>query len=249
MACLATGHLSIVDINIAVCSPVPATYDSLVVTAVLAFAGVAALINVAPGLDSLLVVRTSAARGRRCGLAAALGLLFGGLVWAVATAAGLTALLTASHLAYDALRVAGAGYLTFLGFSALVRSRRGPTPVTDQPSHARPRDEVSNKTIPAPGWFAAFRSGVGTDLLNPKAGAFYMSLIPQFIPRGAPTFGTTLLLTAVDITELAIWYWILSGAAHTLSERIQRQSFRRRMEQISGIAFLGFAVNLLLGDN
>ncbi|MGY4974023.1 hypothetical protein ACWGCC_33225 [Streptomyces nigrescens] len=66
-------------------------------TATLAFAGVAALINLTPGLDTLLVVRT---------------------------AVGLTALLTASRLAYDALRIAGAGYLAWLGLSALWRCRR-----------------------------------------------------------------------------------------------------------------------------
>ncbi|WP_433174757.1 LysE family translocator [Actinoallomurus sp. CA-150999] len=212
------------------------------ITAVLAFAGVAALINVTPGLDTLLVVRTSAGQGRRFGVAAALGILSGCVVWSVATAAGLTALLTASHLAYDALRIAGAGYLTWLGISALVRSRR-----RSAPSPGEASDQVAPDAVPR-GWLTAFRSGMGTNLLNPKAGVFYMSLIPQFIPHGAPTFGTTLLLSAVDMVELAVWYWVVSGAAHALSERIRRPSFRRRMEQISGIAFLGFAVNLLVDE-
>lgn len=60
-----------------------------------------------------------------------------------------------------------------------------------------------------------------------------MSLIPQSILRGAAAFGTTLLFTAVDFVELAGWFWMLSGTAHALSERIARPSFRRRMEQIS----------------
>ena len=225
-----------------------------VLTAVLAFAGVAALINVTPGLDTLLVVRASAGQGRRFGVAAALGILAGCLAWGIATAAGLTALLTASHLAYDALRIAGAGYLTWLGISALVQSRRRSAPSTDVPSDqpppltGSPWDETSEAVPSTRGWVTAFRSGIGTNLLNPKAGVFYMSLIPQFIPHGAPTFSTTLLFTAVDIAELAIWFWVVSGTAHTLSERIRRPSFRRRMEQISGIAFLGFAVNLLLDE-
>lgn len=206
------------------------------ITALVAFAGVAALINVTPGLDTLLVVRASASQGRRFGAAASLGILAGCLVWGIATAVGLTALLTASHLAYDAVRIAGAGYLTWLGVSALFRSRRPPA------------ESSWDVVFSARGWLTAFRSGVGTNLLNPKAGVFYMSLIPQFIPRGAPTFGTTLLFAAVDIAELAIWFWVVSGTAYALSERIRRPSFRRRMEQISGIAFLGFAVNLLIAE-
>ncbi|MWA06534.1 LysE family transporter [Actinomadura sp. LD22] len=92
---------------------------------------------------------------------------------------------------------------------------------------------------------AAFRAGFGTNLLNPKAGIFYMSLIPQFMPHGAPAFGTTLLFTAIDVAELAVWYWLVSGAAAKLAERLRRPRVRRRLEQAAGVAFLGFAANLL----
>lgn len=219
-------------------------------TSSLAFAGVAAIINVTPGLDTLLVLRTSVAHGKAAGLHAALGILTGCLAWGLATAVGLTALLTASRFAYDTLRIAGAAYLTWLGVSALWRSRRGraarstreDAPVPDpkgaeddrQPAAAGPR-----------GRLAAFRAGLGTNLLNPKAGIFYMSLIPQFIPHGEPVFGATMLLTAIDAAELAVWYWAVSGAAAALGERIRRPSFRRRMEQFTGVAFLGFAAGLL----
>ncbi|WP_055548538.1 LysE family translocator [Streptomyces sp. NBRC 110028] len=209
-------------------------------TSALAFAGVAALINVTPGLDTLLVLRTSVSHGRQAGLAASLGILAGCLVWGFATAVGLTALLTASRVAYDMLRVAGAAYLVWLGASALWRSRR---------AAAEPEPEAAE---PGPvggsgprGWWAAFRAGVGTNLLNPKAGVFYMSLIPQFTPHGASVFTSTLVFTAIDIVELALWYWVVSGAASALSERIRRPAFRRRMEQVSGVAFFGFAANLL----
>ena len=73
-----------------------------------------------------------------------------------------------------------------------------------------------------------------------------MSLLPQSIPRGAPVFGTALLLTLIDVTELLIWFCILSAAASALTVRINRASFRRRMEQISGLVFIGFAVDLVV---
>ncbi|MGG7569124.1 LysE family translocator [Streptomyces sirii] len=213
-------------------------------TATLAFAGVAALINVTPGLDTLLVVRTSVAHGRTGGYAAALGIITGCLAWGLATAVGLTALLTASHLAYDTLRIAGAGYLAWLGITALWRSRQ-------QGRHDGEMD-AADETAASPdasqGRLAAFRAGLATNLLNPKAGVFYMSLIPQFIPHGAAVFSTTLLLTAIDVLELAIWFAVLSRAASALGERARRRSFRRRMEQISGITFLGFAANLVLAE-
>ncbi|GHJ35320.1 LysE family translocator [Streptomyces sp. TS71-3] len=264
-------------------------------TAALAFAGVAALINVTPGLDTLLVLRTAVAHGRTAGLAAALGILLGCLAWGVAAAVGLTAVLTASHLAYDILRVAGAAYLAWLGVTTLLRARRkdgatAPAPPEDPaaPSAERvphgpddahgphtsppapeattaPGDVTSTRGAPPepggtraapapadatptpavpPGRVAALRAGLGTNLLNPKAGVFYMSLVPQFIPGATSVFGGTMLLTGIDVAELALWYWIVCGAA-AFAERIRRPAFRRRTEQFTGIAFLGFAANLL----
>lgn len=210
-------------------------------TAVLAFAGVAAIINVTPGLDTMLVLRTSVAGGRATGLVSGLGINVGCLAWGLAAAAGVTGLLAASHVAYDAVRIAGAAYLTWLGCCALWRSRRrrGQEPQADETA-------VEDPAGPAPVRLAAFRSGLTTNLLNPKAGIFYMSLLPQFIPRGEPVFGTSMLLTLIDVTELLIWFCVLSAAASALTARINRKSFRRRMEQISGVVFIGFAVNLVV---
>jgi threonine/homoserine/homoserine lactone efflux protein len=208
-------------------------------TAVLAFAGIAAIANLVPGLDMMLVLRTSVSGGRRAGLMAALGINTGCLAWGIATAAGLSVLLAASHVAFDVVRVCGAAYLTWLGCSALWHSRKRAHPEPDDGD----ADEGPEPATP-PGRFAAFRSGLGTNLLNPKAGVFYMSLLPQFIPHGAPVFGTTLLLTLVDIAELSVLYVVISGTAAAIARRIGRTSFRRRMEQISGVVFLGFAVSL-----
>ncbi len=213
-------------------------------TAALAFAGVSALINVTPGLDTLMVVRASVAHGKSAGMYAALGILVGCLLWGVATAVGLTALLTTSQLAYDALRVAGACYLIWLGASALWRVRRR-RPRASADAGVASREAADVVAVPAGGRLAAFRSGLGTNLLNPKVGVFYMSLLPQFVPDGAHVFGTVLLLTTIDVVELALWYWVVSGAAAALGERLRRPSFRRRMEQVSGVALLGFAAALL----
>jgi threonine/homoserine/homoserine lactone efflux protein len=216
-------------------------------TAILAFAGIAAVINVTPGLDTMLVLRTSIARGRATGLVSGLGINAGCLVWGVAAAAGITELLVASHVAFETVRIAGAVYLTWLGCCALWRSRRGrgPEPPAAEPAQpAQPAEPARAMVRAGSARLAAFRSGLTTNLLNPKAGLFYMSLLPQFIPHGAPVFGTAMLLTLIDVAELLIWFCVLSAAASALAHRINRASFRRRMEQISGLVFIGFAVNL-----
>ena len=56
-------------------------------------------------------------------------------------------------------------------------------------------------------------------------------------PRGVP-------VTLIDVAELLVWFCVVSAAAAALADRISRASFRRRMEQVSGLVFLGFAVSL-----
>jgi len=89
-----------------------------------AFAVFAAVLTITPGLDTVLVLRTTAVSGRRAGFVAILGILLGCLMWAVVSALGVTAVLAASDLAFTALRIAGAAYLGYLGLMALWRARR-----------------------------------------------------------------------------------------------------------------------------
>ncbi|MDA3624397.1 LysE family translocator [Saccharopolyspora sp. WRP15-2] len=144
-----------------------------------AFALVAVIGVLTPGLDTMLILRHSLLGGRRAGVATFLGINLGCLVWGTASIAGLTALLTASQLAYDVVRVAGAAYLLWLGGSALWKSL--------------PRNQVAQtEDVPAApanltSW-TALRSGLTTNLLNPKVGVFYISLLPQFLPAGAAAF-------------------------------------------------------------
>jgi threonine/homoserine/homoserine lactone efflux protein len=94
------------------------------ITPLLAFALTSTLLILAPGPDSLLVMRNTLRDGRRAGWITACGTLSGLLVWAMAAALGLAALLRASQLGYDLLRLTGAGYLIWLGASSLGPRRK-----------------------------------------------------------------------------------------------------------------------------
>jgi threonine/homoserine/homoserine lactone efflux protein len=88
-------------------------------SAVLSFAVVAGMVTVVPGLDTSLVPRAAISHGRRAALTTAAGVNLGLLVWGVAAAAGVTALLTAARLAFDVVRLVGAAYLVGLGAAML----------------------------------------------------------------------------------------------------------------------------------
>jgi threonine/homoserine/homoserine lactone efflux protein len=200
-------------------------------SSVLTFAVVAALITVTPGLDTLLVIRTSLRSGRRSGLLATLGVCSGIFGWAVASAVGVSALLLASSVAFGVLRLAGAAYLLYLGVRMLW-SRRGPA-LDVEPGLAL-------------GPLAAYRTGLLTNLLNPKAGVMYVSLLPQFLPHGTTALPTALLLAAVHNAETALWLGGLVFGVEHLRRWLHRGGVRRAIDRVAGAVFVGFAVRLTL---
>ena len=86
-----------------------------ITTALLSFAVVAGLLTLVPGIDTALVLRSSLTMSRSYAFATALGISTGAMVWGVAAAVGVSALLAASELAYRALTLVGAAYMVWLG--------------------------------------------------------------------------------------------------------------------------------------
>jgi threonine/homoserine/homoserine lactone efflux protein len=204
-----------------------------VTSSLVAFALFAAILTITPGLDTLLVLRTSAAGGRVAGFASVVGIGLGCLVWAVASAVGVTAVLAASRLAFEVLRVAGVAYLCWLGGRALWFARR--------PAENRP-------AVPAEAWGRgrALRTGLTTNLLNPKVGVFYLSVLPQFLPDGVNPFVGSLALAAIHIGEGFLWQTLVVLAVNRATGWLTRLNVRRRLEQLTGVVFLGFGLRLAL---
>ncbi|MEU9320811.1 LysE family translocator [Streptomyces sp. NPDC048295] len=209
-------------------------------TALWSFALVVGLLTLTPGLDTALILRTSALGRRRRAWGVVLGIQTGTLLWGALTSLGVTALLTASHLAYTALRWAGAAYLVWLGVRMLrdtLRGRRS-APDTSESAPLAGTDSVRG------GW----RQGTLTNLLNPKMGAFYVAVLPQFIPAGADHFVMGLLLTAVHILIGLVWSAALIGFARVLHGWLRRPRARLLLDRITGTVIAAFGVRLALGD-
>ncbi|HEX7303882.1 LysE family translocator [Lentzea sp.] len=191
--------------------------------ALLSFTLVALLTVITPGLETLLVLRTALLVGRRTALGVVVGSTLGCLVWAVAGLVGLTALLQASELAYDVVRWLGAAYLVHLGAKALWNSRK---PVeADEPA-------------PVPSVRAAVRVGLLTNLLNPKPGVFYLSLLPQFLPVGQPQWGA--VLVAIHLGIGLLWFPVLITAAGRARAFLLRQ--RTLLDRLSASALIAFGL-------
>lgn len=199
---------------------------TLIVT-LLAFAGVAAVLTLTPGPDSLLVLRTAVAHGRRAALTAALGVQTGCLWWGAAAGLGLSAVLAASQTLYTAVRWAGACYLVYLGLRLLLHRH-------------------DDENAPEPPGRRFFLRGLLTNALNPKVGVFYVSLLPQFVPHDAPVAAWSLLLTGVHVAEGLLWCGAIAVLADRLGHWLRRRAMRRALDRLAGTAFLVFAARLAL---
>ncbi|MFI6802683.1 LysE family translocator [Streptosporangium canum] len=206
----------------------------------LAFTVIALILTVSPGPDTVIVLRTTVSSGRRAGFLAGLGVNLGCYAWGVATALGLTALLAASDVAYTAVRIAGVAYLVWLGVRALWNARRA------VPAEAAEAAEAANGTGGGPPVraLAIMRTGFVTNLVNPKVGVIYMTLLPQFVPADVPVLPATLLLVTIHNLLGAAWFAIVVLAASLMRRGLSRPAVRRRMEQLTGLVFIGFGIRL-----
>jgi threonine/homoserine/homoserine lactone efflux protein len=205
-------------------------------SAVLGFAVVAGMLTLVPGLDTALIVRASVSHGRRAGFATMWGVSAGVLAWGAAAAAGASALLTASEVAYNGLRLAGAGYLLWMGLRMLWGTRNAA--VANATSH--------HDAAFTPLGTGAFRRGLVTNLLNPKVGVFYMALLPQFIPTGSPVLPTGVMLALVHVAEGVAWYSVLIWGSHMMRAGLARPSVRQWTDRVTGVALTGLGLKVAL---
>ena len=208
-------------------------------TDVLAFAAVAGLLTIIPGLDTAMVLRSTAAHGRRHGFATALGVNSGALVWGAGAAVGVSALLTASTVAYTVVRVAGALYMLWLGSRLLTRAVK---------QRADEDAAAAREPHAAGGLVRSWSRGLSTNLLNPKIGAFYVAILPQFIPPHASHLAVGLLLAFVHDLEALVWFTAIILATHTVRGLLARHRARRAIDGITGATLIGVGIKLGLSS-
>ena len=173
-----------------------------------------------PGPSVLYIVTQSAERGRRVGLAAVAGVHLGSLVHVAAATAGLSALVVASSLAFNAVKYGGAAYLVYLGVRKLLERDR----------------EEDVETEPEPLRRALVR-GIVVNVLNPKTALFFLAFLPQFIDadRGG-VWSQALVLGFVFVGLGLISDSLYALAAGTVGGLIRRR--RKLVRYGSGVVYI-----------
>ncbi|MFF1557851.1 LysE family translocator [Streptomyces sp. NPDC058279] len=215
--------------------------------------GVLALLTLVPGPDMAIVTKRAVSRGRADGLRTVGGIALGLLLWGALTVAGLAALLAASAEVYLVVKLAGAGYLCFLGVQSLRHAGGGPAvlPVPDEaaaPGGGRSgggrADGRSGGGRADGGGGSAWRTGLISNALNPKIAVFYTGLLPTLAPAGLRPAAGMALLVGVHVLLTLLWLgtyvYVLSRARHFFA----RPRVRRTLDRVTGAVLIAFGVRV-----
>ncbi|OYU46005.1 MAG: amino acid transporter [Burkholderiales bacterium PBB4] len=192
------------------------------------------VVSATPGPNMLLIMSVSARHGLRASVMAMMGCMTALLAMMSISAAGMGAVLQSSPQVFEALRLAGAAYLAYLGIKVW-RS-----PVQDQ---AAPTTEGARQsaTAPAVKTGAIFREAFLVAASNPKAILFAAAFFPQFIHADSAQFPQfAILLATFTVIEVG-WYFVYAVSGKRLSAVLQRASVMKVFNRMTGGVFVGFA--------
>ena len=198
------------------------------------FAILATLLTIAPGQDTLLVLRNATLGGFAGGLGTTAGVASGLFLHATLSAVGVSAIVATSAEVFAALKLLGTAYLVWLGLQSFLRLR------------AR-RDDGAHRDVGTavvhPG--AAARQGFLSNVLNPKTATFYLALLPQFVEPEHALF-QSLTLGAVHFVITLAWLGTLSLFVEWGREILSRPRVQQTVDSLADAAFLLFGVRLAL---
>ncbi len=195
----------------------------------------AVLLNLSPGPDIAFILGQTVRGGRKSGFAAMFGIWTGAFGHVLMAAAGLSAVLATSALAFSIVKWAGAAYLIWLGIMAL-RSGGG--------------SFISENIKTSPGFFPIFRQGILVALLNPKVAMFFLAFLPQFVVAGAgPVWAQLFLHGALIIVIAALIEPPLVIAGEKLSMRLRNSpGFGLWLDRSLGTIFVALGIRLALEE-
>lgn len=198
------------------------------------YLAVIALLIVTPGPDMALVTRNALLAGRRAASFTALGIATGSIFWGLMLVLGIATLLESSVVAFTICKYVGAAYLGYLGLRSLIASFRGEKhakSVTDAP-----RVQVLGKRT-------AFKQGLLGNLLNPKAGAIFATILPQFIRPGDPPLRLVLMMFAFE-TFLLVWLNLYGYLVNRAGQSRFGTHTRKVMNRVTGVVLIALGLRL-----
>jgi threonine/homoserine/homoserine lactone efflux protein len=193
------------------------------------------LLTMSPGVDTLLVIRNTARGGVRDGVLTSLAICCGLFVHAAVSALGISLILLQSAWAFGLLKLAGAGYLIWLGIISLLAARRGQGLAVAAVHGERQVIAV----------WRPLREGLLSNVLNPKTVVFYMAFLPQFIAPGDPALAKSLFLAGVHFVIANLWQIAIAVTLGSAGRLLGSRAFARGLNGATGTVLILFGITLV----
>lgn len=184
-------------------------------TLLLPFIVAALAVELTPGPNMFYITLLSARHGRHAGAYAIAGVALGLATIGVLSAFGFAVLVAENAIAYELIRWAGVIYLLWLAFESWRESR---LPVAEHNPGPRHREY--------------FVRGLVTNLLNPKAFLFYLTVVPTFAIDDHPYRPQALFLTFIYVLVATLVHIAIVASAGSLSALLQKPHWRARLGYI-----------------
>lgn len=188
------------------------------------------VVVIAPGPDNLLAISRGLSQGPAAAAASSLGAGLGILLHTVAATLGLALVLQTSPLAFWLVKLAGAVYLLWLGYKAIV----GQALISFAPS--------AQQTL-----WRVFTTGLLSNVLNPKPGLFVVAFIPQFVATArGPVYTQMLVYGAIFALLTTVVFAVLGSFAAQLSRWLARRPKAVRAANVgAGLSFVAAGLSIL----
>ncbi len=202
----------------------------------LGIAGAMIVGAMSPGPSFVMVARTAVSSSRRDGLAAALGMGAGGVVFAIAALVGLQAAFLAVPALYLAVKLLGGAYLVYLGIRIWRGAREPLSAAQDERAAAGTGGNARR----------AFLLGMGTQVSNPKTAVVYASIFAAFLPREVP-LALALAVPAVIFCIETGWYAVVALALSSAAPRSAYLRYKAWIDRAAGGVMVLLGLKLLSG--
>ena len=185
---------------------------------------------VSPGPDFIIIVRQSISHGRRSALMTSLGIGIGILMHITLCIFGLGMIIKESDLLFKVIQIIGSLYLAYLGIIS-IKSKNSST-------KSKYNDEFNFNA------FESFKLGFLTNVLNPKATLFFLSLYVLIISNNTP-FQLQILFGLWMSFVTALWFAFLSLILTNESILAKVEFMSTKIQRLTGVILIIFAIKLL----
>lgn len=195
------------------------------------------LLTMTPGADTVMVTRNAIRGGTRDGVLTSFGIVTGLFLHGAISTGGLSLLLLGSATLFQVVKLAGAGYLIWLGAQNLWSAMRG-----------KDLGKAGDTGLSRVSSMRSLREGLLSSTLNPKLAVFYLAFLPQFMDPAGNIIQQAMVLTSVHVCITLVWLGSLSVMINRARLLLQAPHVAKIMDGLTGTVLVAFGLRLALEE-